>query len=282
MIRRGLGILAAITLVAVAVTPATSPAAAPVPGDGPYRVQMVYRTGPSLAPFDLSIVASSDNDYGMWFAVELIRHHGRWTENADSGFGGYHEIIGPPYPTVYGRPETSALPSCPGMPGCAYPVPFDGSQNFHVTPTATSRYYIISTNASVRIDLDTKGWRVKDVPNPGFRRVFTSHTQATGLRTASVAVEHFTSASAPGGRYGSSAFAYVPCDRGGTGTARITARGATTGNGIPPETLRCGPFGAYDYEYAYTPYQTTWRVDGDVVGSGDGLARLAVFDFPKP
>lgn len=254
-----------------------------MPGDGPYRVQMLYRVGKSLAPFDLRIVASSKSDYAMWLALELFRDRGRWIQRAGTGFGGYAEMGHAAFPTVYGRPETAAAPSCPDAPGCGAAVPFDGSQSFVAKPVSTSRFYFVSAHADVRIEFDSKHWRIKDVPNPGVRRVFGHRAKATGSRTMATAVEHFTSASAPGGRYGSAVHAYVPCERSGSGEARILGRGAVAdGDHTPLQRLRCGLTESYPYEYGYSRLQTEWRLEGDVVGVGSGLARLVVFDFPKP
>lgn len=271
--------LAALVLLAAMALPAAGRAApAPRYGDGPYRVQLVYRTGSSLAPFDLTLVASTDNDYGMWYLVHVRRVGDRWVPISD-GVGGFFGIAGTLVPAAYGLPTKP--PGCPDTPGCRYPVPIDGSIRFTVKPTPTSRLYLVSTSAhtNLRVELDTKGWKVKDIPNPGVRRIFAQDAQSTGGGLASSHVEHFTSASAPGGRYGSEVFATVPCDYGGTGSAWLTARGLDE-----PRHLRCGrPFTVDNYDYAYSPVQTVWQLKGDVTGIGSsGYDRLFVFDFPKP
>ena len=250
---------------------------------GPYRVQMLYRIGKSTAPFDVRIVASSNNDHGMWFALELVRAKGRWIERGGAGFGGYAEMAPATLPTFYGRPDLGLLPSCPGAAGCDFPVPFDGSRAFRVNPAATSRYYVVSAYADVRVEASNTDWRVRDVPSPGIRRVIASNAEAEGVHALSGSVERFTSAVAAGGRYGSSVFAYVPCEHTGTGSATLTGRGAVTDqSGIPPQRLRCGTTASYEWEFAYTPLQTQWRLAGDVVGVGSGITRLFVFDYPKP
>jgi hypothetical protein len=276
--------IASTTALALVVGATPLTLAAPAPDGGPYRVQMLYRTGGSLAPFDVTVEASSDNDLGMWFAIELFRPKGRWIERAGTGFGGYADIVGAPYPTFYGHPATSAVPRCPGQPGCAWPVPFDGSRGFVAKPTPTSRFYFVSAHANVRIVVDAPGWRLKDVPNPGFRRVFADRSQAVGASSTAVTPERFTAASAPGGRYGSAVFAYVACETTGYGTARLTGRGARVFNQVdtPPDELVCEPHRSDNGEYAYTENHTTWHLRGDVVGVGSSITRLVVFDFPKP
>lgn len=260
-------------LCALIIQPAAASPAAP--WDGPYRVQMIYRATKSNAPLTITVRSGGYDDYSMWYFVELQRRGKGWI-NPD-GVNGIADGGGFVYPTVYGLP-TGTTPPCPDPPGCRYPVGFDASARFTVTPAATSRYYVVSTHDDTRVELDTKGWRVKDVPNPGIRRVFPEAAKATGIRLAGVTVEHFTSAAAPGGRYGSAVFASVPCGRGGVGSARLTARGIAE-----PRLLQCGlrTYGG-SFWFTYSPVQTTWRLDGDVHGLGAFTSRLLVFDFPKP
>lgn len=271
--------LAGLALLLGAAPTATSAPAAP--SAGPYRVRMVHRTGASLSPFHIALSGTASDERAMWFAVELIRERGRWVEHSANGFGGYQEFGTSPQPQAYGRPEASVLPRCPTGPACATPVPLRHDAAYLVRPRSTSRFYVVTAHADVRITVDAPGWRVSDVPNPGFRRVLGA-TGATGVRAASTAVEHFTTASATGGRWGSSALAYVPCERGGTGEAVLRARGATRDGDLPPSPLQCEPNRCYCHEYAFTTSPAHWRLSGDVLGVGSYTARLVVFDFPRP
>ncbi len=275
-----LAAVATATLLAGANIP-HSAAAPPVDG-GPYRVQLISRTKASLAPFRLSIIASSDNDFGMWTLLQLERDGKRWKQDP-SGIGGYTTITGTPFPSVYGTPGPP-LPSCPDMPGCSYPVPFDGSRSYDATPQAMTRYYVISAHASVRIELNTKGWRVSEVRGLSARRVLAPNATALGAGAMGRHVEHFTTATTSGGRYGSAVFADVPCEGGGTGSARLTGRGAIDITGDrEPRPLECRPTsGVLSYNFAYSPVQTSWTLTGDVKGIGYNITRLFVFDFPKP
>lgn len=282
MPRKWLTALAGLALL-LGAAPVTASGAPRANAGGPYRVRMIYRTGGSLASFPITLRGSAQDERGMWFAVELHRRNARWTQRSGNGFGGYQEFGTSAQPQVYGRPEAAAVPRCPSGPACTTPVPLGHTATWHVTPSSTSRYYVVSAHADVQIDVGAKGWRVKDVPNPGFRRVLTGATDATGVRSTTTTAEHFTGATGAGGRWGSSAFGYVPCERGGTGRAVLTGRGATTdADGIPPRPLECGATSCYCYEYAYTPHRTTWRLAGDVTGVGSATARLVVFDFPRP
>lgn len=265
----------------VAVLAASSPAtAAPASPDGPYRVQMVYRVGSALAPFTISVVASSGEAYGAWFAVGIHRDGEGWTQEAT---GGYSGIVGAPLPRAYGVSATSVVPSCPGTPGCSYPVEFDGSRGFLATPEATSRYFVASTHARVRVEVDSSSWRVRDVVLP-VRRVTPDRAASVGAGALGRAVEHFSSATTVGGRYGSAVFAAVPCDGGGTGSAVLTGTGASEpGDVAPPSPLRCSPTSkAGGYAFAYAPAATTWTLRGEVNGLTASDDRLFVLDFPRP
>lgn len=281
MRRHLLAAVAAATLLAGAYLPHS--AAAPPADGGPYRVQLISRAGKALAPFHITVNASTDNGLGMWRILEIERAGRSWRQR-EAGVGGFTTGAATVYPSVYGLPGSTAIPTCPDMPGCTHPVPFDGSRGFTAKPTATSRYYVISAYYTVNVVLDTKAWRLQDIPSPGARRVFGPGATTTGGGTLGRFVERFTSASATGGRYGSAVFAAVPCDEGGQGSARLTGRGAidSTG-GMEPPPLRCSPTThGGGLGFAYTPVQATWRLDGDVTGATGILDRLFVFDFPKP
>lgn len=267
---------------------AAAPAATgvPTPPDGPYRVQMIYRVGKSLAPFSITVHDKSTNAYGFWTILELRREGRRWRQGDGVGFVAEGGSVSP---VAYGIPG-SPLPACPSAPGCSYPdagvLGGSGAQFEGVRPRSTSVYYVISAySTATTIDLGSKGWRVKDVPSPGVRRVLADHSSGSlGVGGMGQYVEHFTSAAATGGRYGSAVYASLPCAGGGMGAARLTGRGALDVSGdMEPVQPTCSPTTkAGAFTWAYSPLQTTWHLDGDVRGVGYGLTRLFVFDFPKP
>jgi hypothetical protein len=273
-----------VTLALAAVLPATVPARAvpPAPG-GPYRVQLVYRVTSSLAPFEIAIHSKGTHAYGFWSVLEIQRQGRGWRQGA-----GFTMVAqgGSAAPIVYGAPY-SPLPPCPDGPACSYPdaglLGGSGAIVQNVRPQATSRYYVISAYDTTTVEVPA-GWRVKDVHDVGVRRVLADHSAGSVGVGAGQHVEHFTGAVAAGGRYGSAVFASVPCDGGGVGSARLMGHGALDVSGLTePGPLSCSATargGAF--AWAYTPLQTTWRLDGDVTGIGEALTRLLVFDFPKP
>lgn len=279
---RGLALVAAVLLLG-AGTPAAT--AAPSEDGGPYRVQMIYRVGKSLAPFDITLqVRNATHAYTFWTVLPVERNRAGWRQS--NTFSTVAEGGGIS-PVVYAAPGSS-VPSCPEAPTCSYPdagvLGADGQLIRNVTPRATSRYYVISAYADVTIDVSSKAWRVKDVANSGARRALADHSPGSTGAGLSYYAERFTEATAPGGRYGSAVFAALPCEEGGNGEARLTARGALDPAGdMEPRHPTCAPTAkAGGFTWAYTQQHATWRLAGDVTGVGVGLTRLFVFDFPKP
>ena len=275
-----------LAILACALAAGGSPAASAhaASDGGPYRVQMIYRTGKSLAPFKITVSATSNNGRATWFATEVHREGKGWAVGTAGPLAGRGGAV---LPMVYGVPGASSVPTCPGAPAqvCDYPVSTGAGLRWEVKPVATSRYYVVSAYMDgMKVDLATKGWRVKDVVGLGARRVFPNSASAVGANVWGTSVEHFTAATAPGGRYGSLAYASLPCGHTGQGGAEVTARGAQEiGGDMDPEPLRCGlqTTGA-SWNFFYTSAHTTWRLTGDATGIGYDPTRLLVFDFPKP
>ena len=278
---RGLLVGVSCSLLLAGVTPLARVTARAAPADE-YRVQMVYRVGKSLKPFHMIVRTVTGDSFGMWYATELVREGGRWTTR-QGGVGGVQSSGGTAYPHIYGVPPASSVPQCQGEPGCSNPDPLNrGAIRFSARPVATTRYYIASTHNEVKIELDTTEWRVKDVRDVKVRAIQAAQSDAVGVGAAGRFVEHFRSATAQGGRYGSEVFAAIPCDFGGTGSARLVGRGAHVGDGIAPAPITCSPRGGIAFEFAFTRHQTSWRLEGDVKGVGIAPTRLFVLDYPKP
>lgn len=278
MRRRWLAIFACV-LVGGGIPQASAHAAS---DGGPYRVQMIYRTGKSLAPFHITVTAKSANGRAVWFASELHRHGKKWRVYTAGPLASSRGFMSP---TVYGAPGAS-VPSCPDLPAqaCDFPIATDASMSWELQPQATSRIYVVSAYMDgMKIDLDTNGWRVKEVKGLNARRVVAKDADAAGANVWGESVEHFTSASAPGGRYGSVVYASLPCGETGQGEARVDARGALDiGGDMKPQPLRCGlRTTGGSWAFFYTPESATWRMAGDVTGVGYDTTRLLVFDFPK-
>jgi hypothetical protein len=248
-------------------------------------VQVVYRVGRSLAPLSLTVVTRGDlHAYGFWALFELHRDGGGWAQGGDLAAVGTSSGTGPYVYGVAGAPG-----ACPAGPGCSVPgsgMLGDSSVRFSgLRPRATSRYYVVSAYDDVRVEAGTPGWRVRDVRGAQARRVLADRSAgSTGAGVLGGHAEHFTSATAPGGRYGSVVFAALPCESGGVGAAVLTGRGALApGAGMPPVQPRCSPTTyAGGFTWAYSRRPTEWLLSGDVKGVGSGLTRLFVFDLPRP
>lgn len=274
----------AVALLTLGLTAAGSSAvAAPADSGGPYRVQLVYRTGRSLAPFQITVAAHGPDARAMWFATEIHRAGRGW---AVGQAGPLSTHTGAPLPTVYGTPADATVPRCPDAPSaaCQYPITTDAGGSWQAKPAASSRYYIVSAHDdTVRVTVGSTGWRVKDVAGLTARRVFAQQADATGVNAWGQPVEHFTSATAAGGRYGSVVYAALPCGQTGQGQARISARNVRQIGDVDPEPLQCGlRTTGGSFNYFYSAQQTTWRLDGDATGAGGDGTRLLVLDFPQP
>jgi hypothetical protein len=101
-------------------------------------------------------------------------------------------------------------------------------------------------------------------------------------------VEHFTGVSARGGRFGSAAFANLPCDttpdvapqrRTGWGAALLIGGDASPNSRLDRE-MSCEANDVASLGTATGP--TTWTVRGEALGGTESLNRLTVFDFPRP
>jgi hypothetical protein len=262
---------------------APAPAAPGSAADGPYRVLLVHRVGRSLAPFEVTLDSRSDTEYGLWSFFELQRRDGRWWVPG-KGVGGLMDFPAAATPRLYGAPGAGATPDCASEGACRYTMAMNGGIVYHLRPDATSRYYLVSTHVDVHLAVSSPGWRVTEVHDVRARRVLATGADATGVRTPFGAVEHFRAASAPGGRYGSSVFASVPCDEGGGwGDATLDGDGIQGDGGGPTDPIECGPneVGA-SFSFAFNQQATTWWLHGDVVGAGDIQDRLFVVDFPRP
>lgn len=278
-----------IAALALAVAAGIAPAdAAPPPPS--YRVGKVgteiayevYRTSSSPRQLEIQFqIDQTPHELSTIQSIALARRGARWTlpNGWDDGFTGYAELgTGEAWPAVYGLP--AKLPSCPHPVACT-------SLFGHVTFTARSAepdyltFYFQLTDASALVTIKTPGWRLRKTKAVRFRRVLADQV-STGARSGAELVERFTHAELPGGRYGSRARTYLPCDDFGWGDARLT------GGVDEPALSRARPYcrgviaknETWGEDWAFTP--TTWRVTGDVVGAGRFHARLVVVDFPKP
>jgi hypothetical protein len=283
MNRAGIAAVAAALLaVACPVTRASAPPTYPVGKLGAERVYEVYRTSP--APRRLRMTFDIDkppHELSTIQSVGLVRHGASWDIplRFDDGFTGYAELgSGENWPAVYGLP--AALPPCPHPQLCTSQF---GGVRFTVDSNDVNRltFFFQLLDATATVTLLTPGWRLRETHKVRFRRVLGEEV-STGVTWEAEEIEHFTGATMAGGRYGSRARAFLPCDDAGHGTAKLSggieepAKSDTKPNCTRVELG--GWQGGEDVAYK----ATTWRLTGDVVGAGRFHARLTVVDFPKP
>ena len=238
-------------------------------GHGPFRAQVVYRVGPPTPDVLIDIAASAHDERSFWWLVELQKRGHRWVYPDRQGTlvagGGLST-------TAYGTP----IGRTPPCPVCAYPVGMSepGHEKFRSDPSSV--FYVVSQDMDIVVTPKTPGWRVKEAPAPNVHRVFGEDASATGVRSEGRSVEHFTSASVVGGKYGSAAFATLPCQYGGVGSALFSG-------GLASHKLGCGSPSGGDADWdTGIELPTTWRLKGDATGAGIWPDRLLVFDFPRP
>ena len=176
--------------------------------------------------------------------------------------------FGPGAPSVYGA-DTPACEACETVWGAF------GRSGFFFgmkgTP-ARVRMVVAATNVDVAIKAG-KGWRVSPMPATAFRYVAAADADTAGADLLVARAGHFTETSLPGGRYGSVAYASLPCEAEGTGEARLTG-------GLRRPVLRC-PAPRHEDPYDAASGATTWRLAGDAAGLDGPPVRLAVLDLPK-
>jgi hypothetical protein len=281
MTRGGVAALAVALAAVASPAPAAAPSTYRVGKVGAELTYEVYRISP--APRHLEIQFDVDpvpHELSTIQSVALVRRGSGWTwpNGWHDGFTGYHEFgNGEAWPAVYGLP--AAVPPCPNPAACTSllegPVRLTARSAYPDLLT----YYFQLTDATAVATIKTPGWRLRPTTKVRFRRVLAEQV-STGVQVGLSSVERFTGATLPGGRYGSRARVYLPCMDAGHGKAYLS------GGIDQPAYSRTRPYCSTDpnetfgQDYAFR--QTTWRVTGDVIGSGAYHARLVVVDFPKP
>jgi hypothetical protein len=238
----------------------------------------VHRTSRTPQRLEMRVTAAvrqaADTNEGTLFTLRVLPPTVEGPTFADMSVGGV------------GREPLIRTYGVPGVPDSACGAPcdtangtrlFDGWEEQGRSPIP-SEWYVAADNLDVTITVSA-GWRVDRIPNR-FTVVLAQHTGATGVRTNNVTAEHFTHAEAAGGRYGSFAFATIPCTSAGVGSAML--RGGVSYHNLTPLT----PMGCAEYTDAITEgvaFRTTkWVLDGDVTGWTAWPIRLLVFSLPHP
>lgn len=244
------------------------------------NIYSIQRTSKAPRRLQAHVTGRSAQERGAVMGVGLVRSKAGWALDKPSSFGYVEMGPGQTWISVYGPAST---PACPTDPLCSGPLPRSFGEDIDSEQPKLLEYFITTAYATAEIELRSSGWRIREIHTAGFRRMMKEDAQATGVDVVRGEIEHFTSASAPGGRYGSNALAGIPCDSGGYGEATLTGGRNLRSDDGKPARLRCDP---PDYientAAAEARGPTTWRLDGDVWGIDSYNARLIVFDYPKP
>lgn len=263
------GILALLT-VAATLVPA-QPAPAVSPPLAVFEIARAGRGGPAEVP--LEVYTHSDGSPGVLSFMQLApAKDGGWTTKRFTVL-------------MYNRSETRLAVYGAGTPVRQLPCPAsadvcgrtgeDGWWRWRTTfrPAAGHRYLLAVAPDSPAFVAGP--WRV--TPSAlGARVVYATDSGAAGVVTADETYEAFHSATTRGGRYGSGAFAMMPCEgEHSVGTATLASDGSE-----PAEPVTCKPGGYYG-AFSKTRDGRAWTVTGPVAGRTRYPVRLLVFDFPK-
>lgn len=142
-----------------------------------------------------------------------------------------------------------------------------------VRPWAHDRLLVARPTRALKVSGFPSQWRLRET-RLGMRTLYTVNTDATGFANNGIGVEHFRSASLPGGRHGSLAFADIGCDVG-VGTATFA-----TDDGSYREDFLCAPE-SWPWNFATTYEGRRWSLTGNVVAAYTSPLRLLVVDIPK-
>lgn len=175
----------------------------------------------------------------------------------------------------------------------------DGASSTFTLPLKRNRsahdWFVATLTTDVRITVKSPGWTVTGLPadsGANLRIYRTADGKGLSSEVRHQGFEHFTGVAADGGRYGSVAWARLPCEdvRSWALTAPpgyMTGWGAAVlygGDSTPfsrsDRSLKCDGYDQSGVGQASGP--TRWVVDGEAIGLTVGLDRLTVFDFPKP
>ena len=263
-------LLAAAALVAGALVTPTPAAPAPA-----YTVWELVRVKPGgKAEVPVRVVGTSNKQPTLIGFTELAPKGAGYsaprTALAMFGLDGRWRFYGWPAGPVPPPPCVEEVFDFCGSP----PTDTKAEALFSPRPVAGHRYFAVGPAGRTSITVLNDSWAMRRT-TVGFRAVTMEQVDATGhfgdSTVGYVGLEHFRSASLPGGPYGSVVFTEFPCDAGQWNLLDGTDDVA---NGL------CLP-GEPAYTFAETQRKTTWHMVGDTVGRARWPFRLVVWDFPK-
>ena len=239
------------------------------------EITRAYRGGPGVVT--LYVLAHSNGQAGQMAFQQLApRKGGGWTQKqakvvmynpSESRF------------TAYGGPTATPPLPCPAAEDICGTAGEEYDVLWIVTfrPVTGHRYFIAGPSERAMVYVGNPYWRAGRA-TIGARVVTAANdADAAGVVTGRGTTEAFVSASAPGGKYGSGAFAYMPCDSNdgeSAGSASLKSDGSDAA--VP---ISCEP--NWYAAFSDTLDGRKWTVTGPVVGASHFPLRLFVFDFPK-
>jgi hypothetical protein len=142
-------------------------------------------------------------------------------------------------------------------------------------PAASNRYFVVAPTDRAFVFTSSSQWRAGQTAL-GARVVTSPNATAAGAIANGTRHEAFASATAPGGKYGSGAWAFAPCETdGAVGSATLSSDAA----GDPSSNLTCEGDDDWGFVSSYAARQ--WTLTGPVVGETRWATRLFVMDYPK-
>lgn len=204
-------------------------------------------------------------------------------------FGGYFTNITTTtsnhyYPAVWAEGHGNLIPACQVSAACENQLPWTAEKRALDGNIPGKRsYYVIAQNFDVQKITTSPGWKPpRELAAPPAVRLVRK--SGDGVRVNWAGVEHFTGASAPGGRYGSAALAWIPCDLpGGSGSAVLRGGEPVPHPYAKPNDgthhVRCDTSSTVAWSATSRP--TTWHLDGEATGYTAIPDRLVVVDLPR-
>lgn len=262
------GILALLTVAASLVTAQPAPAASPPLAV--YEISRFGRGGPAEVP--MYVQTYSDGTPGVLSFVQLapVKGGGWTTKRFLVGMYNASETR----LAAYGAGTTTRLPCPASTDVCGQAGKATDSVWLIKFRPATGHRYLLAVAPDSRVYLPAPWSATQSALSA--RVVYSTDADAAGAVTADGTYEAFHSATAPGGRYGSGAFAMLPCEgEPSVGTATLESDGSE-----PAAPVSCAPGGYYG-AFSKTADGRTWTVTGPVAGQTAFPVRLLVVDFPK-
>jgi hypothetical protein len=272
--KRGLALVSA-GLCLVLVAPATA-----APSDVQISTLLLERTTSGPASFTLTIDAQlSDQEPEGFIGIVSARVVGGRVEAAEAlGANAFFFDYG-----VRAEAAEQRVEVCQPLGGCivnrtlAYQS-FTESRDDGGSTAANRLFVVVEGPAIIRFD--GQGWSLKRSPL-SYRWIESAGAGGSGVFTGSFGLQHFASATLPGGAGGSIATGAPPCSQARSGLAPRGLGTATLTGGQQEPRVTC-PFNAgrpYLTDLARTA--TDWRLDGPVVGENT-LANVPLFILDVP